>query len=562
MPAHSQILPIDIALSAIGVNVEDTQYRHYGLFGNGDEDKNDLLAAQARFSQLIADAISRSTDVADEVLLIGASLEPVAASLRLAERKPVVVGSGNDFTRSLSTHVAAMVLEGSFHYLDQLPLLRLAKSYLRKGGTLILFGEFLGDDSCIAPANIPNLSSLSQLCQRLGFALKTETKCTQDAIRSLNALGLKLAQAPQQIDSDSLRAIIESIKAEFVSGRRCFSVFQFTFSPEQITEFPTAEFLANGEFAGQEISQLFESSFGHAFDVELWRWKYILGKGKSIVAKEHEDGEIVSHYGGAPRDIHFFGELNKAIQVCDVMVVPRLRKYYGKSSLFFKSAATFLEREIGNTVGHLLGFGFPNQKAMNIAIRLGLYEKTDDFVELVFAAPPQSDSQETHLVAIDPQNHRHKTAIDALWQDMQAQCTDYIVGVRDWEYFHYRYFQHPAGMRGEYQRFFLMDTKANKVLAAMVWKAHGGDTLLMDLVCAPSAVAQRLDQLLSCDANSEISGSLKLWITKAWVSRLQLTSAIENNLGIEIPCNSWNPGPSAKSLYGKWWLTAGDMDFL
>jgi hypothetical protein len=32
-------------------------------------------------------------------------------------------------------------------------------------------------------------------------------------------------------------------------------------------------------------------------------------------------------------------------------------------------------------------------------------------------------------------------------------------------------------------------------------------------------------------------------------------------LGIEIPCNSWNPGPPAELLYGKWWLTAGDMDF-
>jgi hypothetical protein len=562
MPEHSQILPIEIALSAIGVNVEDIQYRHYGLFGNSDEGNADLLTAQARFSQFITDAIVQSTDAADEVLLIGVSLKPVADSLKLAELTPAFIESGKDLTCDIPTNFAAMVLEGSFHYLDQLPLLRLAKNYLQEGGTLILFGEFLCDDSCIKPANIPNLSSLNQLSQRLGFGLKVETEFTQDAIQSLEVLGLQLMQAERQTGSDTLGTTIESIKAEFISGRRCFSVFQFIFSPERITEFPKAEFMANEEFGGQEISQLFESSFGHAFDVELWRWKYILGKGKSIVVKEHKDGEIVSHYGGAPRDIHFFGKLNKAIQVCDVMVAPRLRKYYGKSSLFFKSAATFLEREIGNTVGHLLGFGFPNQKAMNIAIRLGLYEKTDDFVELVFSAAPKSESLETHLVDIDPENQLHKDAIDALWQEMQAQCANYIVGVRNWEYFYYRYFQHPAGMRGEYRRFLLMDTKANKVLAAMVCKTHGTDTLLMDLVCAPSTVARRLDQLLSCGSSSEITGSLKMWITKAWVSRLQFSGAIENNLGIEIPCNSWNPGPSAKSLYGKWWLTAGDMDFL
>jgi hypothetical protein len=107
-----------------------------------------------------------------------------------------------------------------------------------------------------------------------------------------------------------------------------------------------------------------------------------------------------------------------------------------------------------------------------------------------------------------------------------------------------------------------LDPETNKIVAAIVSKEHAGGTLLMDVVCKPSAVALRLGQLINNCSNSHLKGPIKLWITKAWVPRLELTGVVENSLGIEIPCNSWNPGPSAESLYGKWWLTAGDMDFL
>lgn len=562
MSQNLQILPIDIAHAAMGVSAPDTQYKHYGLFDDGLEGSHNLLQAQIEFSGLIADSIIQSTKVGECVLLVGESLPAVGVKLKRASREFVCVVSITELETGQWSSFSAIVLEGSFHYLDQLPLLRWVKQSLLDGGALILFGEFLADDSTIEPAAIPNLSSLKQLSKRLGFELVLETDCTGSAIKSLESLRDKSTQVTFLPDRDSLVAAINTINSEFISGRRCFSMLQFSFLPQQITDFPKAEFLSNGEFSGNELSKLFESSFGHTFDEELWRWKYVLGKGKSIAAKEYGEGEIVSHYGGAPRNIYFFGEPNKAIQVCDVMVAPSLRKFYGKSSLFFKSAATFLEREIGNTVGHLLGFGFPNQKAMNIAIRLGLYEKTDDFVELTFATVDEIDLPATHLVDIDSDDNQHRESVDRLWQEMRDECTDYIVGVRDWSYFNYRYFQHPTGIRGGYRRVFLMDSQSNKLLAALVLKEHAGGTLLMELICKPSEVALRLRQLLSSCLNSQISGPLKFWITKAWIPRLALAGVVENNLGIEIPCNSWNPGPSAESLYGKWWLTAGDMDFL
>ena len=249
--------------------------------------------------------------------------------------------------------------------------------------------------------------------------------------------------------------------------------------------------------------------------------------------------------------------MDKAIQVCDVMVLPEVRLQYGKNSLFFKTAATFLEREIGNTVGHLLGFGFPNKKAMNIALRLGLYEKTDDFLEFIFPIADTKSSVEYKLLDIDPKNPAHQSAVDRLWDSMSPAFENGIIGVRNWEYVKYRYFDHPRGISGEFKRLLLSDAHGD-ICAAFFLKEHDQCNLIMDIICPFKDITQyilKLSLLLN-----EVR--LKIWITKGWSKTLEVAGIIENDLGIEIPSNYWNPGPSSEILYGAWWLTAGDMDFM
>jgi hypothetical protein len=59
-----------------------------------------------------------------------------------------------------------------------------------------------------------------------------------------------------------------------------------------------------------------------------------------------------------------------------------------------------------------------------------------------------------------------------------------------------------------------------------------------------------------------VSQQIKFWVTAGWKELLSLPSVVEKDLGIKIPCNSWNSGPKSSLLNGAWWLTAGDMDFL
>ena len=453
-----------------------------------------------------------------------------------------------------------VVIEGSYHYLQQVDLLQKCKELMADGGSLIILGEFLLDDSEKKYSALPNLSSLTQLSDRLGFELVSETDLTLDAIESVNVFKNILKQE-SAFPKDEKKALISNLlndaESEFSRGRRCYKLFRFIKVLKQAGDYALAHYGDIESFDHQEIRELFEKSFETAFDHEIWRWKYELGNGKCVIARSEPSGSIVSHYGGAPRQINYFGKMDTAIQVCDVMVLPEVRLHYGKNSLFFKTAATFLEREIGNTVGHLLGFGFPNKKAMNIALRLGLYEKTDDFLELIFPLGANKSSAEYKLLDIDSKNVAHQNAVDRLWGSMSPAFENGIIGVRNWEYVKYRYFDHPLGISGEFKRLFLLDAQGD-ICAAFFLKEHDQCNLIMDIICPFKDITQyilKLSLLLN-----EVR--LKIWITKGWSKTVEVAGIIENDLGIEIPSNYWNPGPSSEFLYGAWWLTAGDMDFM
>ena len=553
------------------------EFVHYAL--RSEKGKvNNIRRQQKELSEKVINSVKVSLGSESSVLLSGPSfayathrLSYHAQSVEWVNSKPEIQSkkresqahdSGRPFILdySESDDFDVLVIEGSYHYLQQVDLLQKCKELMVDGGSLIILGEFLEDDSEKIHSALPNRSSLTRLSDRLGFELVSETDLTLDAIESVDVFKKILKQEtafPKDEDQALIFNLLDDAESEFSRGRRCYKLFRFIKVLKQAGDYALAHYGDVESFDHQEICELFEKSFETAFDHEIWRWKYELGNGKCVVARSEPSGPIVSHYGGAPRQINYFGKMDKAIQVCDVMVLPEVRLQYGKNSLFFKTAATFLEREIGNTVDHLLGFGFPNKKAMNIALRLGLYEKTDDFLEFIFPIADTKSSVEYKLLDIDSKNLAHQSAVDRLWDSMSPAFENGIIGVRNWEYVKYRYFDHPRGISGEFKRFFLSDTQGD-ICAAFFLKEHDQCNLIMDIICPFKDITRyilKLSLLLH-----EVR--LKIWITKGWSKTLEVAGIIENDLGIEIPSNYWNPGPSSEILCEAWWLTAGDMDFM
>ena len=552
------------------------QFLHYGLRSNISEDEN-YLEQQRLFADKIFDLGNHSCDREDDtgsdrqlsVLLFGFSfaylgkkfkkeghrVKWVDQELNAASNQEIynfsLVDRGDEDQYSGEKY-DLIVVEGSYHYLQQMLMLSKTRELLCDQGRLIVFGEYINDDSKIERSKIPNLSSMQQLAERLSYLIIDELDYTADAIFSIGLLKKIARKSTVEITNE-----ITFTEDELISNRRCYRIFRLQKDSSPSGEYAFAKYGDIDSFEPYEISTLFEDSFDTKFNPDVWKWKYELGAGKCVIAREAKSGKIVSHYGGAPRQIHYFGEPNTAIQVCDVMVLPEIRRQYGKNSLFFKTAATFLEREIGNTVNHLLGFGFPNQKAMNIALRLGLYEKTDEFLELIYPLNQEAATFPFHLSPIDISCSRHQQEIDYLWQSMKQETITGIIGDRHWNYIKYRYFDHPFAHTDLYRCIFLND-ETEKPVAAVFLKEHESRLLVMDLICPLSIMKQVLTSLSQLVPETE----LKLWITRGWLDAVKSEMAIENHLGIEIPCNSWNPGPHSVDLYGKWWLTAGDMDFM
>ncbi|HAJ75909.1 MAG TPA: hypothetical protein DCM64_05595 [Gammaproteobacteria bacterium] len=573
----------------------ECHFLHYGLGGDrpalGDRtDSESVLEMQRRFDECLWQEIGSEIQHKQRVLLAGHSLGELAVkcarqglqttwlssagkfsgatdignNLNLQESDLLASNSGADFD--------VIVVEGSYHYLDQLPILNKCRELIKGDGSLIVFGEYLDDDSSIERSTLPNLSSFKQLSDRLGYDLVSDQELTLEAQSSLAGFvsllrhhGSTLVDQKVATDEDiaELEKQLEGVNHEFNSGRRCFRLFRLNKVANPTGEYVNAEYSDIHSFQPHEIADLFKKSFGKEFDPALWHWKYELGDGKCVIARQHRGGEIVSHYGGAPREIIYFGSPSMAIQPGDVMVLPEIRRHYGKSSLFFKTAATFLEREIGNTVNHLLGFGFPNQPTMNIALRLGLYEKTDAYVEVIYSPPEENlNLDEGGHTVLDIEDPVQQQELDNLWQQMTPDFAEGIIGMRHWQYMKYRYYDHPFGIAGHYRCLVLREGDAHKAWAIAVLKREGERQLLMDLICPLSSIKRAIAQLNQVVAEDDEVTGLKMWITKSWLDSIQLEGAIVNELGIEIPCNSWNPGPSAETLYGAWWLTAGDMDFI
>ena len=569
--------------------------QHYGIFEDSNclslDARTELLQGQQRFTEALAELVKK-LDANAVILTVGDNILEFSNSLAESGKSVYWFGSksllnsqadalasfhhaGDDFLVSTTPHSAdVLIYGGSIRYLDQMALLKKSRDLLGNSGLLILFSEFLHDDSRIEYSSLPNLSSFKQLSKRLGFEELEDRDLTASASHTLElvrpllaAHGAALAsEAPMNTNLlEDLHAEFSLMEDEFSTCRRGFHLCVLRREPDSANEWSEVEFGDIQSFSPHEIADLFESSFNVDFDEELWNWKYVQGDGKCIVARLDKQSNIVAHYGGAPRKIAYFGESSMAIQPCDVMVHPSIRKQYGKGSLFFEVAATFLEREIGNTVNHLLGFGFPNQKTMNISKRLGLYEKTDDFIEIVYPVSQASEEQERHqamIVDYDPLDAASRGEIDSLWALMKGDYRDGIIGVRDAEYIQHRYMNHPFSKSKQYRCVFIRTQSLKKTLAFAVVKEHDGNKLLMDLIC-PVAVMKSAISILNQDLIIEEGGTvLRLWVTSSGKDKVFTAGAIVNELGIEIPCNSWNPGPNSGVLCGAWWLTAGDMDFI
>ncbi len=239
-----------------------------------------------------------------------------------------------------------VLLQQSSQYLDPLLLFSRAAALLGEGGQLLLADEFLLDDSRMEPEPRPLLSNFLQLAERCGFRVARQRELGRQVAPGLTlfasllerqrvavAAGLSVSEVALQ----DLQQALLTQAAKFAQARLGYTLLDLRRGP---IETLSTVYGSAGTFTLDEVRPLFERSFEVPFSAAVWQWKYGDGRGRAVCARQQ--GELIAHYGGAPRDIRYFGEPSRAVQICDVMVLPEHRSFVSRDTLFFKTAATFL----------------------------------------------------------------------------------------------------------------------------------------------------------------------------------------------------------------------------
>jgi hypothetical protein len=303
-----------------------------------------------------------------------------------------------------------------------------------------------------------------------------------------------------------------------------------------------------------EISSLFIDVFQHPLAPDLWHWKYKKNRGHAVLA--YREDRLVGHYGGMCRDIFISNKPAKALQIGDVMVEKKQRSVFSKRGLFFQMCATFLEQYIGDDKPYALGYGFPTERAMQIAQHQGLYRQVDRMVEKHWK-PLNTRSSIFHVIRV-----LNKTPsafvwaqISNLWKQMLSDFSHAIIGVRDWDYLYSRYIEHPEK---DYHLYRVNHRFTNKAIGIIVLSLEGERCRLMDIISPQQNFVSLIHHArrLAYDLNAN---QLFAWTT---LSHQALWPSDEGQaIDICIPSNAWTTQNSSVSAKHSWWLTAGDTDF-
>ena len=435
--------------------------------------------------------------------------------------------------------------------LDLLPLL----------GDLIIIDEFALQRTKGASTKKPhNINHILVLAERFGFELIEHMDLSAIAAPTINYL-LGITQVHRQSLTKDLALSneqwnqldeFERVYQEKYFNRNCgYALLHF-----KKKVMPKWRLGVLQECQMLEMLSLFRRVFNHDMAPAMWQWKYASNSGRAIGI--WRDKQLIAHYGGINRNILFFGQPQRAVQIGDVMVDMNERGTLTRKGPFFLMAATFLERYIGYGKIYLVGFGFPNERAMKVAERLGLYAEAGRMVEFSWTDRLQFPLWGTRLHIIKREQTDYIiSSINQCWQRMAADMQTAIIGVRDWHYLQYRYFDHP----NQHYKAILVTNRFNSQARGVLVLRHDSHGCEMVDIIAPLAEIPLL--VLHARRVAGMNGDHRLFcrITENFAAYFTNAGGNKQDLDIRVPASTWGNVPAVDYVRNHWWLMSGDTDF-
>ena len=298
------------------------------------------------------------------------------------------------------------------------------------------------------------------------------------------------------------------------------------------------------------ITRLFYEVFGREMSLEEWRWKYT-GRGNrkvySAVAVNERDG-IVAHYGGMPHRMIYQGREVYGLAIGDVMVHAKYRR-----PKLFKEVASLVPEEAVKD-GIILGYGFPNDRALRLPEKLGLYEKIEDVCEANKEATFRN-TPARYVYKLFPLRY-DDSKIDDLWDEVK---NSYVLSVvRSGDYLRWRYQRHPLF---SYELWGLRKRWSSRLcgLAVLRREDERGRVLIVDFVCP----AHEMDALFQKIENVVCGKKrLTLWHPEHLKQKITQMGFSVGFAGTSVPRTTHKQTLRKNEMAGRFFYTMGDTDFL
>ena len=567
--------PLNVYAQALLLEEGRAEYLHYGLFKDNTTTVHD---AQRHSTELIlkqlppppcrilevgtglGTTLKLLTEMGYQIQGITPDIEQIVYIQTLWNNHAPVSCLGFENYNAEPNSFDVILFQESAQYIDPLVIFNKALDFLTDSGSLIILDEFSLIQTEAKLEGLHYLNDILALAQRFGFKLQQQIDLSKLAPPTLDYL-LKTIQKHQHqlikdlnLSAEQLDQLNKSniiYKEKYTQGQYGYALLHFKKekTPKwRIQHFNKQKFTA--------VQALFQESFNQPISAEFWQWKYASKQVAELCIWEGKT--LVGHYGGIPRKILYFSQAQMAIQIGDVMVHPLQRGILTRSGAFFRMAATFLERYIGFGKPFLLGFGFPNERAMKVAEHLGLYTEVGKMVEISWPVSKSRPRLFSCLRLIDKTNASDFThTIDLFWQAMAEDLKDAIVGIRDYDYLLNRYLQHP---NQPYQIFLVKHRITNKPYGIVILDIKEQRCDIVDIIAPLKNIpilmihAKRFAALNHCE-------QLFCQITNNFSFYFQTNHSHTKVMDIRIPANTWTAGPKTEYVKNHWWLMAGDMDF-
>ncbi|MBK9363547.1 MAG: GNAT family N-acetyltransferase [Rubrivivax sp.] len=574
--------PLNVYARMLELEEGRVDYLHYGLFEHVDEP---VWRAQERATRLLWRALPPPCRVLEVGIGVGTTLRklgeagyrafgitPDAAQLgEVRARHGDAVQVAQSTLETLHAHCGPwdlMLLQESAQYIEPLALFEAADRLLAPvDATIVVMDEFALRRRGPADTGLHDLDAFIALAQRMGWTLADDQDVSASASGTVGAI-CRLVQRQRETLLRELPVTGAQLDTLIEAGRRYQALYDegiygYRLLRLQRRQRPALRLGAVALEQAPAMRALFERIFERPMSAPEWQWKY--GDGRGHAAGLWRGDQLLAHYGGATRAVHMDGQVVAACQIGDVMVSPDANAGLGRQGALQQVSATLLEQQIGWGRQHIVGYGFPNARALRVAQRLGLYAPVDRVLQLDWPAPPAHRWRD-HLVSVESVDIAGVRpdlpiwlTLQELWQAMCGGLPAALLPVRDPAWLRHRY-----GLRPDvtYRVYLLRRRIGGRAIGAFVLRVHDDHVELMDLIGPPNVLAS-LVRAARLATQATGRACLHAWITASHVHWIDdpADPARRTDLDVQVPTCVHTPGPTPDSLRERWFLMAGDTDF-